>query len=170
MSRLYNQKGITLIALVVTIIVLSILASISVIQGTSMIERAKAETAETNMLTIKAKAKQYAEDVEAKNWTKTGNTKQTANETEYTTKYLFEKITESTASWFEDTENNTYYKLTKQALEKMKLDELYEDNKTYVIKYPNDGSTQNIDIIYSSGVKFQKQTYYELSELQEVLQ
>ena len=57
MNKLKNNSGITLIALSVTIIVLLILVSISASAGTKIISKSKAQTLETNMLTIQAKVK-----------------------------------------------------------------------------------------------------------------
>ena len=58
MNVLKNEKGITLIALVITVILLFIIGGISIKMGTDLINTSKAETIETNMLTIKAKAKE----------------------------------------------------------------------------------------------------------------
>lgn len=65
---LKNEKGITILALVITIIVLLIIASISINAGSQLVEQAKIQTIETNMLAIRAKAKSYAEEIEAATW------------------------------------------------------------------------------------------------------
>lgn len=57
-----NQKGVTLIALVITIIVLSILAGIMVYAGIDSVKKAKLEGLKTNMLLIQTKAKEYIEN------------------------------------------------------------------------------------------------------------
>ena len=64
MNKLKNCKGITMIALVVTIVILIILASISIIEGKKLIKEAKIENILTDMITIKAKVKGYAEELE----------------------------------------------------------------------------------------------------------
>ena len=70
MNKLIKKdSGITLVALVITIIIIMILASISVYEGKQIIAKSKVQTLETNMLTIKAKAKVYAEEIDAKVWT-----------------------------------------------------------------------------------------------------
>ena len=63
-----NNSGITLLVLVITIVVLTIIASITVYEGKELIDKSKVQTLETNMLTIQAKVKAYAEEIEAKVW------------------------------------------------------------------------------------------------------
>ena len=61
-----NNKGITLISLVVTIVVVLILASITFNYGKESIKNAQLENLKTNMLLIKAKAKEYVEQANFK--------------------------------------------------------------------------------------------------------
>ena len=61
-----NNKGITLIALTITIVVLLILASITVFYGKDNIDKANLENLKTNMLLIDAKAKEYCEEANFK--------------------------------------------------------------------------------------------------------
>lgn len=65
-----GNKGITLIALVITIVVLLIIATISVYSGKETIKKAKIEEVKTNMLLIQAKAKEYVENANFKLGTK----------------------------------------------------------------------------------------------------
>ena len=71
-----SSSGITLVALAITIIVMMIIATISIYEGTKVIKEAKVQTLETNMLAIKAKAKTYVEEVEAATWALTENKEQ----------------------------------------------------------------------------------------------
>ena len=57
-----EEKGVTLIVLVITIIVLSIIASIGYFNGKEVIQKAKLESLKTNMLLIQAKAKECVEN------------------------------------------------------------------------------------------------------------
>ena len=61
-----NDKGISLIVLVITIIILIVLASITFEYGKTSINNAKLETLKTNMLLIKAKAMEYVEQANFK--------------------------------------------------------------------------------------------------------
>ena len=64
MKKIKNRtKGITLISLAITIIILLILAGISIYSGKGVIQKAKLEELKTNMLLIQAKAKEYVEEV-----------------------------------------------------------------------------------------------------------
>ena len=54
-----KNKGITLVALTITIIILLIIAGISISVGKSMIKKANLEELKTNMLLIKTKGKEY---------------------------------------------------------------------------------------------------------------
>lgn len=186
MKILKEEKGITLIALVITIIVLLIIGGISIMGGTDILNTAKAETIETNMLTIKAKAKEYMENVDSKNWAL--DDKEVKDEYDGLTKKEFENreqlkgdkyqltlIEDETSygnysSWYE--EGYTYYELEKKALDKMDLSNIYEDGKVYIIRYPlEDGNIENLemDIIYANGIKYEGKIYYNLSELENDL-
>lgn len=68
-----NNKGITLTALTITIIVLLILASITIYSGIESIQKAELESLKTNMLLIKAKAKEYVEQASFKNGVNNNN-------------------------------------------------------------------------------------------------
>ena len=186
MKKINEQKGITLISLVITIIVLFIIVGISIIKGTSLINISKAETIETNMLTIKAKAKEYIENVNSLTWASNDtnennkynglSTKEGKNRAELQgDKYKLTLIEDETlynnySNWYED--GYTYYALGQDALNNMNLSDLYEDGNIYIIRYPlEDGDTNNleIDIVYANGIKYKGITYYNLSKLQEIL-
>lgn len=62
-----KDKGITLMALIITIVVLLILASVTIYSGKEAIKKAKLEELKTNMLLIKAKTKEYVEQASFKN-------------------------------------------------------------------------------------------------------
>ena len=68
MLYLKEEKGITLVALIIMVIVIIILAGISLTQGSELLKTTKVETYVTNMITIRAKAKVYAEEVNAGTW------------------------------------------------------------------------------------------------------
>ena len=65
-NKYKNSKGITMVSLVVTIIVLSILAGITINMGLDSIDRAKLDELKTNMLLVEAKAKQLVEEANFK--------------------------------------------------------------------------------------------------------
>lgn len=57
-----EQKGITLIALTITVIVMIIIAGITVYYGTDLIRNVKLQDLKTNMLLIEAKTKECVEE------------------------------------------------------------------------------------------------------------
>ena len=64
--KIKNEKGITLVALAITIIVLLIIAGIGYNYGKEAIQKAQLEELRTNMLLIEAKAKGLVEEVNFK--------------------------------------------------------------------------------------------------------
>ena len=60
MLYIKENKGITITALVIMIIVIMLLAGITITQGSDLIKNTKVETYLTNMITIRSKAKVYA--------------------------------------------------------------------------------------------------------------
>lgn len=62
-----NNKGITLIALMVTIIIIIIIAGIIIYEGSRLIDDAKYEDVKTNMLLIQAEIKNYVEQAKFEN-------------------------------------------------------------------------------------------------------
>lgn len=60
--NLKQNKGVTLIALMITIIILLIIAGIAVYNGKETIQRANLEAMRTNMLLVEAKAKGLVEE------------------------------------------------------------------------------------------------------------
>ena len=64
--KIRNEKGITLIALAVTIIILFIIASIGYNYGVDTVRKSQLESLRTNMLLIEARAKEYVEEANFK--------------------------------------------------------------------------------------------------------
>lgn len=162
MKRINEQRGITLIALVITVILLLIIGGISITKGSDLVEKSKAETIETNMLTIKAKAKEYAENVDALNWKVKDEDKASKN-IEAFKKYKMEETTQ-TGSWKK--EGYTYYDLSKDALDNMALGSLWDGNLKYIVGV---NEQYEVEIIYVPGITYKNDTYYKLSELTNVL-
>src|SRR5699024_1831495 len=60
--NLSKQSAVTLVALVITVILLLILASVGYYYGNDVIRQANLESLKTDMLLIQAKAKEYVEE------------------------------------------------------------------------------------------------------------
>lgn len=65
--NLKNNKGITLIALTITIIVMLIIAGITIYGGSKLIQDATVEDVKTNMLLVQAEVKNYVEQAKFEN-------------------------------------------------------------------------------------------------------
>lgn len=179
-----NNSGITLMILVVTIIVLIIIASITVYEGKELISKSKVQTLETNMLTIQAKAKAYAEEIDAKIWTKSGSASDvdengnTPKDIARNSEFIAEKIgftgpinitnsdiLEQVSQ--EITNNYVAYEVTGNALINMGLKDIKDEK--YVVIYSKD-NYKLMDVIYSNGVKYKtSELHFTLSNLQSVL-
>lgn len=85
-----NSRGITLVALVVTIIILIIIAGIGIQTGTETVKKVKLEELRTNMLLIEAKAREYVEEANFKIGTNKGNTEEETSKIENIKQEIYE--------------------------------------------------------------------------------
>lgn len=92
-EKFKNNKGITMISLIVMIIVISILAGISITEGTALIKQVKVDNYKTNMISIKAKAKVIAEEVNSKTWDISAEEKSTKRQELFKSDYAMESVT-----------------------------------------------------------------------------
>lgn len=172
MSHVKENRGITIIALVIMIIVITILAGISITQGTDLIKTSKVETFVTNMITIRAKAKVYAEEVNAETWDL--EDKSSKKEELYLEKYKMKKSKkEDEIISRVDSNINTgngceCYEISKETLKQMGLEDLAKESTDgeYAVVY-DASDYKNLDIVYVSGIDYKKVKYYTLSSLQE---
>ena len=163
MKQLKKEKGITLIALIATITIMLILISITIISGREIIKRANLENLKTNLLLVKAKAK---EDVE-----------QAAHELGISSAVNSERIQAAknklTIGTYQDTTdygssdegNNVYfYSVSGNGLKDYGIDGV---EGTVVIKY----DIKNVDVeVYSSEgfVDDDGHKYFSLSDIQKI--
>lgn len=173
-----ENKGITLVALVITIVVLLILAGISIGIGNNVIKSAELENLKTNMLLIKVKAKEYVENANFQ--LGTNFEKATDKETRITNAKAELKGQEIKTSFSsginisqEDLEKDNseykyYYKLNTNNLADMGLSKVESDeiNGWYIIKY--DIKNLEIEIYNTVGFEIDGFKYYTLTELQNV--
>ncbi len=172
MLYIKENKGITLTALVVMIIVIMILAGITIYQGTGLIKSTKVETYVTNMITIRAKAKVYAEEVNAEVWDQEDKTSK--KKELFASKYSMtepsnkNEIISKVDSDINNEDGCDCYEITKDTLVDMGLNELAEEteNGEYVVVY-NSKDYKKLDIVYKAGINYEKVKYYTLSSLQK---
>lgn len=159
-----NNKGITLIALTITIIILLILASITIYSGKESIKKAQLESLKTNMLLIKAKAKEYVEQASFKNGVnKSEISEEAKNEL---------KGEEANASDYSKQNiiingGEILYKLTSDNLKEMGLKDIkLGSNEEYLVKYNIKDVT--VEVYNTSGYENNGTTVYSLSELEKI--
>lgn len=178
-----KNNGITMVALVITVIILLILSGISINAGSNIITKSKLENIKTDMMLIKVKGKEYVEnanfnlgtsfekltDENEKN-TRLENAKTKLKGTEIENiEDLDSKLSITSDKFKEEKENMIYYyKLSTQDLEDMGIENVKSDEKNgeYIIKY----NIKNIEIeIYNTqGFKNEDKYYYSLSELESL--
>lgn len=178
-----NNKGITMIVLVITIIILLILAGISIGTGNNIIKQSDLENIKTNMLLVKVKAKEYVEnanfnlgtafdkvtDENEKN-SRIEKAKAELKGEEIADSSIFDKnINISQEQLVIDNSNYIYYyKLTQQNLTDMGISNVKSDEKNgwYIIKY----NIKNVEIeVYNTkGFENNETIYYSLNEIQNI--
>lgn len=162
-----NQSGITLIALVITVIVILIIASISIYEGTDLIKKSKIESLMTNMIVLKSKSKVIAEEINAATWNKTEEEKKAKFTDENTYAMQETTISQEQANQLDsDIQNAEYicYSITEGTLEYMDFSGL-EDGENYIVVYKKDDFTK-LDIVYKEAIPYDGESFYTLSSLQ----
>lgn len=138
-----ESKGITLISLIITIVVLSIIAGISINSGGKLIEQAQLEGLRTNMLLIQAKAKQYAEEANFKLGPSPDASKLETIRAEVYGAVFLEKATEIQAN--ENIPTSECYVVTQKTLELWKLNDIkLQEDEYYLIKFDETNVTVEV--------------------------
>ena len=162
-----DNKGITMLVLVITIIILLIIAAVAIRSSSPLVEEAKLEDVRTDLLLIQAKWK-----IEREKVTFDGTSMFPENQivsaeaaTETDKKgYLIEKV-ETLPEGCTAEEGVTYYKLSQECLNAIGLEKI-DANDNYIVNYKNN------DIIYGKGFIYrsndEEKTYYKLSEINEL--
>ena len=171
--RLKQNKGITIVALTITIIILLIIAGIALYNGKDIIQRANLEELRTNMLLIEAKAKGLVEEA---NFQLGPNFKNESQENQAT------KLAEVRQSIYADenklgnstsisgvpsgvpTGDNVYV-FTSETAALWGLDNVYgelESGENYLIEFHEENAT--VEIYNTIGY----QGYYSLTEIDEL--
>ena len=163
MNKLKKEKGITLVALVTTIILIIILASIAVTGGSEIIKKANLENLKTNLLLVEAKAKEALEQAVHELGVNNDRVE------EAKTKLIGEKDIDPTIlSTIGASENET----EKRYLRKFEAEQLKEEmgidglEGTIVIEY--DLKNVKVEVYSSKGFVDNGTTHYKLSEIQTI--
>ncbi len=158
-----RNKGITLISLVITIIILLIIAGIAVYSGKEMIQKANLEELKTNMLLIEAKAKEYVEKANFKmGINPDDNKKSIVREEVYVTSAKLKPASESMPDNTKIPVSECYV-LTEETLNEWGLNkiELDKDEK-YLVKF--DENNLQVEVYNTKGYNEK----YSLTDIEEI--
>lgn len=177
-----NNKGITMVALIITIIIIIIIAGISIGAGSKVIDKTQLENLATNMLLIKGKAKEYVENANFNLGTSVNSLSESEKEQRISKAKESLKGTEvEDASEFfgnigiteqelqeEKINLNFYYKLSTEDLKDIGLTNVKSDEKNgwYIIRYSISDST--VEIYNEKGFTKEDITYYALSDIENL--
>lgn len=149
-----NSKGITLVSLVITIIILMLITSVTVYTGTNVIKQVTLQNVNTDMMLIKAKVKTMEE--QAKFNKDNSNYKGTplidVHDNKKIDKLVDEEIVEDITK---------YYLLSKEDLNSMGLEKI-DIADGYLVNYESE------EIIYVRGLKKDDNMYYKLSNIKDL--
>lgn len=159
LNKMKNQRGMGHIMLVIWIIVIIVIAVGAISLFGKLLNNQIVETYKTDMLLIQGKVRVLSEEaVVNKNAELLVGKKITDCLEIEEIKTLLEKgiISE------EEEDFANYYVLEKANLEEMELHTIRLEKGYYIVNYNTD------EIIYSEGIKEGKNTYYKLSELEQL--
>ncbi len=149
-----NSKGITIVSLIITIIVLLIISGVTVYVGTSVIKQATLQTINTNMMLIQAKTKTIAEQA------KFNNNKENYKGTILSEVSGNKKIDEMVNAGIID-DKSKFYLLSKDDLVSMGLEKI-EIEEGYIVNYETE------EVIYVKGYENDGITYHKLTDMKNV--
>lgn len=167
--NLKRQSGITIVALIITVIIMLMLAGVSVYYGSDAVKKGKLEDIKTNMISIKAKAKIITEEYNFKDIENLVGTKLDENAEQEGLQTETYKIADELKRKFEEKNENgeakfditRLYVWTNEDLEAQSLGAINIDNEKFYIVYYNLENTNECEVYYSKG--FEEK--YSLSEL-----
>lgn len=149
---LRQTNGITIIALIITIIVMLILVTVGIEYGTQEVEKAKLEDLKTTMLLIKGRAQIVADKEDfGESYNNEGMIKVTD---EAASKYNMSNL--------QDLDQTNLYIWEQIAMDNNNIDVTITTTEFYVIDY------NTREVYYSLGYTSGDTTYYSLTDIQKI--
>lgn len=174
--NLRNNKGITMVALIITVILMLILFTITINYGKDTIKKTKLESFKTNMLLIEAKAKEYVEkanhDLGVKPDEATEEMVTKAKEelkgTVLTSSELLTQMGLTGIQPVDETNRVYYYEFSTDNLKEMGINGVESNSSEgiYIVQY--DVSNVEVEIYNTQGFKVNNTIMYSLSEIRNV--
>lgn len=149
-----NSKGITLVSLVITIIILMIITSVTIYTGSNVIKQVTLQNVNTDMMLIRAKVKTMEE--QAKFNKDNSNYKGTPLINVLDNKKIDKLVDEGIVE-----DITKYYLLSKDDLNSMGLEKV-DIADGYLVNYETE------EIIYVRGLEKDDNTYYKLSDIKDL--
>ncbi len=165
------EKGITIVALIITIIIMLILVGVGVYYGGNALDKAKLEDIKTNMISIKTKAKIVAEqynfnDIDSLVGTKLDtDDSQEGIQSSYSIASELKQLLEATDEDGESQIDISYlYVWTQEDLANQELSTIDTDEDEFYIVYYNLSDTNECEIYYSQGFEGK----YSLTDIEDI--
>lgn len=158
-----NEKGITLMVLIITIIVMVIIAGIAIYSGTETVKKAKVEGIKTNMLLIQAKTRAYVEEASHQigiEGTRTEEEKNTIRDKVYKQEGGLIPVSEAGITLPSGIETENSYLVNEQALKKMGLEQIHSDTGDYIVHF--DEKEVTVEVYNTEGYE----SNYSLTEIE----
>ena len=153
-----KEKGITMVALIITVIILALLAGVAIYTGGNMINHAKLQTIHTNMLLIQAKGKTKQEEASFK---KDDSILVGQKLADFSEKIQIQNKVGITAG---EEQYNKWYVLDQTALNNLGLDSIVLKGKDYyLINYETEEIAN-----YKGYQHVDGKQYYKLSDIQNL--
>lgn len=156
--KLKNEKGITLIVLIITVIVLIVLATVTIQEVGGVMNQIDRENITTNLLLIQAKAKVLKEKA---SFNSDDTILKGQKVSEIVNNAKIEELKTEGVIDASDENYDKYYLLDKQAIEELEIgiDKMSEGD-FYIVNYATE------DVIYPNGyMNADGETYYSLLEI-----
>lgn len=152
--KIKNNKGITMISLVIVILIMLLLASVTAYEANELVAIARVQSVTTDLLLIQAKVRIINEKIVFESDEDKKLELYVGTKLDPEDNILVTMIEKSIV-----TDNNSYYVLSKEDLVNMGLDSLNPEDG-YVVNYETE------EVIYVKGVKNTEGKYlYKLSEM-----
>lgn len=156
--RVNNQKGVSLIVLVITVIVLAILATITAQELGGIINQIDKENISTDLLLIQAKAKVLKEK---SSFNSDDTILKGEKISEIVNNAKIEELKEKGVINTEEENYDKYYLLNKETIDELEIGiEKMGEEDFYIVNYATE------EVIFPEGYKHTDgNTYYKLSEI-----
>ena len=167
---MHKNKGVTLLSLVITIVILLIIAGISIQSGKDIIKKTQLEELKTNMLLIEAKAKGYVEEANFKMGINPDDAKKSEVRNEvYVSNAKLETASDITAD--SSIPTSECYKLTQEAMQSWGLNKIkVEEGEYYLIQFKDTITAENTSLsveIYNTKGYNGKYSLTEIEQIEE---